>query len=90
MLRGFECGGRRPPDVTGGSSLPLPTEGERGAGGLGVVIVFLLGLLLLLFWTALIGEFEHEDDCLLVNPPLNLGEDGGMARRFSFLSGGVG
>lgn len=61
-------------------------EGERGAGGLGVVTVFLLGLLLL-FWTPLIGELVHEDDCLLVNPP-NLGEDGGtcLTRRSSRLS----
>lgn len=70
---GDECGDHRPPDVTGGSLL-LPTEGEQVAGGLGVVMFFLVGLLLL--WTPLSGELEHEDDCLFENPPPTLGEDG--------------
>lgn len=54
-------------------------------------MVFLLGLLLLL-WVPLIGELVHEDDCLLLNPPPNLGEAGGacLARRSSFLSEGGG
>lgn len=57
------------------------------------MMVFLLGLLLLLlFWSPLTGELEHEDDCLLLNPPPNLGEDGGicLARRSSRLSEGGG
>lgn len=90
-MRGDECGDRRPPEVTGGSSLPFPMEGERGAGGLGVVTVFLLGPLLFV-WTPLTGELEHEDDCLLVKPTPTLGEDGGacLARRSSRLSEGGG
>lgn len=66
-LRGVEFGGRRPPELTGGSGLPFPVDGERGTWGLGVVTVFLMGLLLLL-WTPLTGEFVHENDCFLPKP----------------------
>lgn len=74
-LRGDECGGRRPPEVTGGSSLPFPVDGERETWGLGVVTAFLTGLLLLL-WTPLTGELLHENDCFLLKATPPLGEDG--------------